>query len=61
MKCLICGKEVKNLKENKWFPFCSERCKMVDLYGWFNEDYYISEELPNTSEDPEENEKFWIN
>ena len=25
-----------------WFPFCSERCKMVDLGQWFSEGYKIS-------------------
>jgi len=28
-------------------PFCSSRCKMVDLYKWLNEDIIISEEIPN--------------
>lgn len=45
MKCLTCGTKIKDLKENKWFPFCSERCKMADLYNWFNEDYYIDEPI----------------
>lgn len=31
------------------FPFCSERCRMVDLGHWLNEDYKISRDL--TSED----------
>lgn len=52
MKCLTCGAKIKDLKENKWFPFCSERCKMADLYSWFNEDYYINEQI---SEDSSEN------
>lgn len=24
-----------------FFPFCSERCKMADLYGWIDEQYRI--------------------
>ena len=44
MKCPSCGDE--NLDpdpaKNRWFPFCSERCKMVDLGHWFNGDYRIS-------------------
>ncbi len=44
IKCPICG------KENEFFdlptgPFCSDRCKLVDLGKWFNEDYRISEPL----------------
>ncbi|KPJ58893.1 MAG: hypothetical protein AMS15_07465 [Planctomycetes bacterium DG_23] len=27
------------------FPFCSERCRMVDLGRWFEEEYCISEKL----------------
>jgi endogenous inhibitor of DNA gyrase (YacG/DUF329 family) len=26
----------------KSFPFCSPRCKSVDLGRWFNEDYKVS-------------------
>jgi uncharacterized protein len=26
---------------NPWRPFCSERCKMADLGGWFAERYSI--------------------
>ncbi len=28
-----------------WGPFCSERCKLIDLGGWFNEEPRISREL----------------
>ena len=24
------------------FPFCSRRCKMIDLGHWFNEDFKVS-------------------
>jgi len=61
MKCVICKKEIKPLKENKFFPFCSKKCRLVDLYSWLNEEYSISEPLPNTAEDPEKPEKFWRN
>ncbi|MBI4581028.1 MAG: DNA gyrase inhibitor YacG [Planctomycetes bacterium] len=27
-------------------PFCSERCKLVDLGRWLNEEYRVREELP---------------
>ena len=29
----------------KWKPFCSERCRMVDLGHWFEGNYRISEPL----------------
>jgi hypothetical protein len=41
-------------KRLKFFPFCSERCKLVDLGAWFDGDYRIparpdeaSDELPS--------------
>jgi endogenous inhibitor of DNA gyrase (YacG/DUF329 family) len=27
-------------------PFCGERCKLIDLHRWLNEEYRISEEHP---------------
>ena len=42
IKCPQCKKEVK-WDNNKWRPFCSERCKMIDLGTWAKEDYRISE------------------
>jgi endogenous inhibitor of DNA gyrase (YacG/DUF329 family) len=26
---------------NPYFPFCSDRCQMADLYGWLQEQYRI--------------------
>jgi len=31
-------------KGNPRFPFCSERCRMLDLGRWVNEEYRIPEE-----------------
>lgn len=31
--------------EAKWKPFCSERCRLVDLGHWFEGNYRISEPL----------------
>jgi endogenous inhibitor of DNA gyrase (YacG/DUF329 family) len=28
-----------------FFPFCSQRCKLVDLHGWLNGRYVVSEAL----------------
>ena len=40
VKCPKCSKEVL-WDNNKWRPFCSERCKMIDLGTWAKEDYRI--------------------
>ena len=53
--CPACGNAVPGAADKslpKWFPFCSERCRMVDLGHWFNEDYKISR--PFSTEDVED-------
>jgi endogenous inhibitor of DNA gyrase (YacG/DUF329 family) len=39
-KCPICKKDVK-LGDSD-FPFCSERCRIIDLGNWSSEKYRIS-------------------
>jgi uncharacterized protein len=41
--CPICKKSV-DLKD-PFMPFCSERCKTIDLGNWATEKYVISEPL----------------
>ena len=36
-KCPTCGKLTPFTKDNRWRPFCSERCKLIDLGAWFDE------------------------
>jgi hypothetical protein len=36
---------------NKWRPFCSERCRMIDLGQWAAEDYRVAEE-PREQDEP---------
>jgi uncharacterized protein len=40
MKCPICQKSVT--LENPEMPFCSERCRLIDLGNWATEKYVIS-------------------
>ena len=39
--CPICQKPAESSKKNPFRPFCSERCKLLDLGKWLNEDYAI--------------------
>jgi hypothetical protein len=39
--CPICGKPVPPRAENRAFPFCSDRCRLLDLGKWFGGDYRI--------------------
>lgn len=41
MKCPHCGKEVKDPKL-PFRPFCSERCKLVDLGKWISGEYRVA-------------------
>jgi endogenous inhibitor of DNA gyrase (YacG/DUF329 family) len=50
--CPQCGKEVVWSKDNRYRPFCGERCKMIDLGQWANESYRIPGDAP--PDQPEE-------
>ncbi|HEY4732340.1 MAG TPA: DNA gyrase inhibitor YacG [Gammaproteobacteria bacterium] len=40
-KCPTCGKPISLLAENRFQPFCCERCKLIDLGRWFAENNRI--------------------
>jgi endogenous inhibitor of DNA gyrase (YacG/DUF329 family) len=39
--CPQCRKPVQWRADNPWRPFCSERCKMIDLGDWASEKHSI--------------------
>jgi endogenous inhibitor of DNA gyrase (YacG/DUF329 family) len=41
-KCPICRNLTRQGEE--YFPFCSERCQMIDLGKWSSEEYRIAGE-----------------
>ena len=43
MQCPICEKPVEEDGPNRsrWFPFCSDRCKLIDLGRWLGGKYQI--------------------
>jgi endogenous inhibitor of DNA gyrase (YacG/DUF329 family) len=41
VRCPRCGRLAPYSLENKWRPFCSERCRMVDLGRWADESYRV--------------------
>jgi len=49
--CPLCGKEHRWDTSNRFRPFCSERCKMVDLGKWANEEYRVEKREQESSED----------
>jgi endogenous inhibitor of DNA gyrase (YacG/DUF329 family) len=40
--CPICKKPVPPRAENRSAPFCSERCKLLDLGKWLGEEYRVA-------------------
>jgi uncharacterized protein len=45
--CPTCREAVEWSPESPWRPFCSERCKLIDLGAWFSEKHAIpGEEIP---------------
>ena len=43
MTCPLCKRPV--VKDgNKAYPFCSERCQLIDLGKWLDEEYHIPAE-----------------
>jgi endogenous inhibitor of DNA gyrase (YacG/DUF329 family) len=54
-RCPICNKPVKKGGED--FPFCSDRCRTIDLGNWASEKYVISSPLSQTPQsEPDEEE-----
>jgi uncharacterized protein len=60
LKCPICKKQVTS--KDAEFPFCSDRCRLIDLGKWASGGYVISSPVQDTgdgmedlSRDPDEN------
>ena len=59
MRCPICKKVVPS--DGEFLPFCSDRCRIIDLGNWASEKYVISrpvdpqtlEEIPDMDDDSE--------
>jgi uncharacterized protein len=61
-RCPICRKPTDS-EMNAEFPFCSERCRLLDLGNWASEKYVISNPVFDESEeedsrpsDPDDND-----
>ncbi len=51
-KCPTCDRPVAWVEESIWRPFCSERCKLIDLGEWLDEKHRIPDNgTPNISDD----------
>ena len=44
--CPRCGKQAFFSPDNLFRPFCSERCRLIDLGAWANESYRVPDTTP---------------
>lgn len=49
--CPRCGVQCVWSSENRFRPFCSERCKMIDLGQWAAEAYRVPEAVESETGD----------
>jgi endogenous inhibitor of DNA gyrase (YacG/DUF329 family) len=64
-KCPICEKAIPSATSGpdgckqmnaRFFPFCSERCRLVDLGAWLDGDYRFPAGQPTLDELPHDEE-----
>jgi endogenous inhibitor of DNA gyrase (YacG/DUF329 family) len=48
----VCIRQEDHAKLPRFFPFCSERCKLIDLGAWLDADYRISSKPDEEHEGP---------
>jgi endogenous inhibitor of DNA gyrase (YacG/DUF329 family) len=58
-RCPTCKRILKHAEQDssaqmKFFPFCSERCKLIDLGAWFDAEYRIPSRPDEESQGPSE-------
>jgi uncharacterized protein len=54
MRCPICKTSVDSTPKNRFRPFCSERCRMIDLGTWAGGDYVIPGKEVDDREHPDD-------
>ena len=54
--CPVCHLELSDDKDaSRYFPFCSQRCRQVDIYRWCTGKYAIVEPIdPNQLDNPDQ-------
>ncbi len=56
VKCPVCGKTIE-WEKNPYRPFCSYRCKMIDLGKWLKEEYRLQDEKHDKANGIDERKK----
>jgi len=52
--CPRCGRQAEYSPANRWRPFCSERCRTIDLGNWASETYRVPVPADSPSDAPPE-------
>lgn len=55
--CPTCRKQGTWLPDNQFRPFCSERCKLIDLGEWADEKYRVPSKPADFNESTEDKEE----
>ena len=53
--CPGCNKDFDPNQNSENLPFCSERCRMVDLGAWLTEKHRIADDEPGFADSNSEN------
>jgi endogenous inhibitor of DNA gyrase (YacG/DUF329 family) len=54
MRCPVCKREADSSQQNRYRPFCSERCQMIDLGTWAGEGYRVAGGQTDDTEHPDD-------
>jgi endogenous inhibitor of DNA gyrase (YacG/DUF329 family) len=55
VKCPTCGRSIEWSDQSPFRPFCSERCRVIDLGAWLSEKHVIpdsGELAPDAPDEP---------
>jgi hypothetical protein len=59
VKCPTCRRDVEFSPASQYRPFCSDRCRLIDLGAWLTEQHKIPDEpgttevqIPGSAEEP---------
>jgi len=54
VKCPTCGRDLEWSAASPWRPFCSERCRLLDLGAWLTEQRAVpGEKLAEADGEPQ--------
>jgi uncharacterized protein len=50
VKCPTCRREVKWSDASPYRPFCSDRCRLIDMGAWLSEQHKIPDQSPQAED-----------